>query len=181
MMLRRTIANRETTCPWIARCSPGSVGHVSILVNMRSRGSGPVRGGNRTDNGFDVQAWVDAIGRADLGALRAAATDDMVVETVGTSTLLAGQRTFDEFSESVAVLADLTKNGLECEITELIADGDRIAVEFIGRAELADGTTFDETHFVVLYLRDGRVCRVKKYAESELIEAVFGPLVRRRW
>jgi hypothetical protein len=32
----------------------------------------------------------------------------------------------------------------------------------------------------VLHLRGGKVCRIKKYSESELAEAVFGSLVRRR-
>jgi ketosteroid isomerase-like protein len=136
--------------------------------------------GNGAGGGFDVNSWIEALGRGDVDALRAAATDDMVVETVGSWSPLAGRRSFDEFSENLAVLADLTKNGIECRITELIAEDDRIALEFLGRAELADGTVFDEIHFVVLYLRDGKVCRIKKYAESELVEAVFGSLVRRR-
>ena len=129
---------------------------------------------------FDVEQWVDALGRGDISALRAAATEDMVVETVGASTPLAGRRTFQDFSENVAVLSDLTRNGIEFRITELIAERDRIALEIVGKAELVDGSVFDEIHFMVLYLRDGKVYRVKKYAESELAEAVFGSLVRRR-
>ena len=136
--------------------------------------------GDEAGGGFDVESWIDALGRGDVDALRATATDDMVIETVGSSSLLAGRRSFEEFSENLEVLADLTKNGIECQITELIAEDDRIALEFLGRAELADGTVFEEVHFLVLYLRDCKVCRIKKYAESELVETIFGSLVRRR-
>ena len=141
---------------------------------MRSRGSGD---GERD---FDVEEWIDALGRGDVGALREAATDDMIVETVASTSSLAGRRTFEEFSENLAVVSEMTKNGMEFEITELTAEGDRIALECVGRAELVDGSVFDELHFMILYLRDGKVYRVKKYAESGLVEAVFGSLVTRR-
>jgi ketosteroid isomerase-like protein len=136
--------------------------------------------GSEDGDGFDVEEWIDALGRADFRALRAAATDDMVVETVGSTSALAGSRTFEEFSENLAVVSEMTKNGLDCTITELTAEGDRIALEFVGKAELVDGTVFDEVHFMVLYLRDGKIYRLKKYAESGLVEAVFGSLVQRR-
>jgi len=128
---------------------------------------------------FDLQEWLDALSRADTDALRATATEDMIVETVGSSAL-AGRRTFSEFSENLAVIAEITQRNLAFSITEVTVEDNRMAVEFTGRAKLPDGTVFDEVHFVILYLRDGKIYRVKKYAESELVESVFGSLARRR-
>jgi ketosteroid isomerase-like protein len=129
--------------------------------------------------GFDVDHWIEALRSGDIEALRALATDDMVVETLGTSSFTA-PRTFEQFSENLQVLLDLASGTLEFRITDLLAGEDRIGVEFAGRAELPDGSRFDELHFTVLYLRNGKVWRIRKYSESELSESVFGQLARRR-
>jgi ketosteroid isomerase-like protein len=124
-----------------------------------------------------LQRWLDAVSRRDRETLRQMATPDMEVVTIGARNAMAGTRGIEEFLEFIDLLAVSTKDGVRFRITELTVQDDRAAVEFVGQAELVDGTAYEDIHFQIFYIRDGRISRVKKYYDADLVEAIAGPLL----
>ncbi|MHB8690280.1 MAG: nuclear transport factor 2 family protein [Solirubrobacteraceae bacterium] len=124
-----------------------------------------------------VQRWLDAVSRGDRETLRQMATPDMEVVTIGARNAMAGTRGIEEFLEFIDLIAVSTKDGLCFKITELTVQDDRAAVEFVGHAELIGGSAYEDIHFQIFYFRDGRIRRVKKYYDADLVEAIAGPLL----
>lgn len=54
------------------------------------------------------------------------------------------------------------------------AEGDRVAVEAIGRAKLSDGRVYENTYHFLFQLRDGKICEIKEYMDSKRAFDMFG-------
>jgi uncharacterized protein len=124
-----------------------------------------------------VRRWFSAAGRGDGKTYRQLMTDDVVVETMGTS-VLSGTRSLDEVVAFVEQLRLYTRDGIEFKITALTAEDDRVAAEATGRSQMVDGTRYDNAYHILFRLRDGKICRVNEYLDTRLVDAVVGPLLR---
>src|SRR5271168_5049954 len=89
-----------------------------------------------------VRRWFSAAGRGDGKTYRQLMTDDVVVETMGTS-VLSGTRSLDDVVAFVEQLRLYTRDGIEFTITALTAEDDRVAAEATGRSEMVDGKRYD--------------------------------------
>ena len=59
------------------------------------------------------------------------------------------------------------RNGtLRISPVSMIAEGDRVAVEAQGYAELADGRVYDPQYHFLVTLRDGKVFEVREYMDT---------------
>ena len=129
---------------------------------------------------FDIDRWITAISHADLPALRTLATSDMTIESLAPRSPLHGTIRLEDFGELLTILSQQTDHTITLTITELTAQHDRIAIECHSTAQLADGSTINETHLAILYHRNGKAYHMRHHAESELIETIFGSLAPRR-
>lgn len=68
------------------------------------------------------------------------------------------------------------RNGaLRITPVSMIAEGDRVAVEAQGYAELADGRVYDPQYHFLVTLRDGKVFEVREYMDTlHARETFFG-------
>jgi ketosteroid isomerase-like protein len=66
------------------------------------------------------------------------------------------------------------KAGIHATVSNVIADGDHVAVQLTGEATTIDGQPYNNTYCHVFRLRDGRIHEVTEYLDTELVTAVFG-------
>jgi uncharacterized protein len=124
-------------------------------------------------NKTTVRRFVAALGSGDVEALRALMTEDIEAVCTGTS-LMAGTRRHADIVGAAALLGQMTKAGINFHIVELTAEADRVSAEIEGQSTLVNGQSYNNQ----FYLRDGKVCRMKEYMDSLLVENTLGPLVR---
>ncbi len=55
----------------------------------------------------------------------------------------------------------------------MIAEGDKVAVEATGFAELIDGRTYEPQYHFLLTVRDGKVFEVREYMDTQHAKDVF--------
>jgi ketosteroid isomerase-like protein len=129
-----------------------------------------------TANKRTAERWLRSVGSGDTEALRSLMTEDAVWQLMGTS-VLAGERDVDGLVELAGQLHAAMKGGLDFEFLNFTAEDDRVAVEFRGRSELITGGSYDNAYHLLFHFRDGKICHVKEYTDSKIIDAAVGPLL----
>ncbi len=64
----------------------------------------------------------------------------------------------------------------EMVVVGITAEGDRVAVEAEGKCALPNGKRYDNIYHFLLCIRDGRICEIREYADTLLVERTFGSL-----
>jgi ketosteroid isomerase-like protein len=89
----------------------------------------------------------------------------------------AGVRTHDTILATIAAFRQLVPTGLSPDVLTVTAEGDRVAVEFEGRATLANGEQYNNQYCMVFTLRDGKIKHVHEYFCTILADQKLWPLV----
>lgn len=66
-----------------------------------------------------------------------------------------------------------TTGALRITPLEMIAEGNRVAVEAESYAELTDGRIYNNLYHFVFEIRNGRIARVKEYMDTDHANATF--------
>ena len=66
-----------------------------------------------------------------------------------------------------------TTGALRITPLEMIAEGNRVAVEAESYAELTDGRVYNNLYHFVFEIRNGRIARVKEYMDTDHANATF--------
>ena len=116
-----------------------------------------------------VEAYVAALGRGDLAALRASFAPD-ATWTVGGGMPVSGTWSgpdgiIDGFLARMTERLD-TSRPLTQEIHGIVADGDRAVAEWTSRATTAEGASYQNTYAVVFDVRDGLIAAVREYFDT---------------
>jgi uncharacterized protein len=123
-----------------------------------------------------AKEWLEAVGNGDEATFRALSTDDCVHQVMGTS-LLSGERNLDQVAELAAALHGATRDGLSFEFLNLTAEDDRVSVEFEGSSELETGSTYNNVYHLLFHFSEGKVCRVKEYVDTKVVDEALGPIL----
>jgi uncharacterized protein len=123
-----------------------------------------------------ARQWLEAVGNGDEATFRSVSTDDCVHQVMGTS-VLSGERNLDEVAELAMALHRATKDGLRFEFLSFTAEDDRVAVEFEGFSDLQTGGTYNNVYHLLFHFRDGKVCRVREYADTKIVDEAVGPIL----
>ena len=91
----------------------------------------------------------------------------------------AGIREYPTIVGTIGALKQLIPTGLNPEIRSVTAEGDRVVVEFEGRAKTIDGQDYNNQYCMVFTLRDGRISRGNEYFCNILADRVLWPLVEK--
>ncbi len=120
--------------------------------------------------------FIEAMGRGDADAAAPCITEDAYTLAKGTGHF-AGVRTRDTILATIAAFRELMPNGMEPTIQSVIAEGDRVAVEFEGNGTLVNGESYCNEYCMVFTLRDGRICQVNEYFCTILADKALWPLI----
>lgn len=90
-----------------------------------------------------------------------------------------GVRRYDTIVGTIDAFKQLLPTGLCPEIKSVIAEGDRVVVEFEGNATTCDGQPYHNQYCMVFILADGKIKQVSEYFCTLLAEEVLWPLVEK--
>jgi ketosteroid isomerase-like protein len=91
----------------------------------------------------------------------------------------AGVRHYDTIVGTVDAFKKLLPTGLRPDIKSVIAENERVVVEFEGNATTCDGKPYNNQYCMVFTLADGRIKQVNEYFCTLLAEEVLWPLVEK--
>lgn len=121
-----------------------------------------------------VDAFYQASNRGDMDAFLALLADDLRWTNIG-STKFSG--TFDGKNNVIEKLFGPVfgqlKRGIKATVDNVIAEGEFVAVQLRGEAETKDGRPYNGTYCHVFRIRDGRICEVTEYLDTELASTVL--------
>jgi ketosteroid isomerase-like protein len=114
-----------------------------------------------------VRAFIGSLCRADPD--QSLVAEDAVWWIPGRGTISR-----DAFFDLAAGVNAMFKGPPVMKITAVTAEGDRVAVEAEGRAELKDGRLYENTYHFLFYLRDGLIREAREHNNSAVPAALFG-------
>jgi len=119
------------------------------------------------DNKKRVDAFFEAMNKADSKAIVAAYADDGYVHTMG-HTLISGKYGKQQIAEFASGVLQAFPQGITFTITGITAEGERVAVEAVCDGVHASGKRYqNEYHFLFIF-RDGKLVTLKEYMDTEL-------------
>ncbi len=65
------------------------------------------------------------------------------------------------------------KGPLAFEVKGAIAEGDKVAIELVGRGELKNGRIYSNEYHLLMTIRDGKVVRVREYLDTQHVFATW--------
>jgi uncharacterized protein len=74
-----------------------------------------------------------------------------------------------DFRNALRSMSEHFASELRVVVRDVIADGDKVAVQFESHAAGKNGTAYDQTYCWVMRLADGKVREVTAYLDTELL------------
>ncbi|MFJ8001296.1 nuclear transport factor 2 family protein [Streptomyces sp. NPDC096310] len=122
-----------------------------------------------------ARTYIKALGRGDAELCRSLLTDDFVAIISGRSSI-SGPMTRDQVLDFFAEVPKIAKDGIPLEILSLTAEDDRVACESEGHVTLNDGAEYNNMYLHLFRFRDGKICQLKEYMDTELACQVYLPV-----
>jgi len=116
-----------------------------------------------------------AISKGDLDGFLNLLADDVQWYFIGSHRFAGTHNGKDEIVSNLLnnLAADL-EGMIELEIKQLIAEGDKVVAEMLGRARSKSGKDYNNTYCIILTVRNGLIHDIREYLDTELVTEVFG-------
>jgi ketosteroid isomerase-like protein len=121
-------------------------------------------------------AFVEAMSLGDAEAFERLLAPDAVAHSMGFGKL-SGSRPREAMVANTGAFRDLMPTGLRPRFKSIVAEGDKVVVEFDGDAVLANGRDYCNQYCMVFTLQDGRVRELNEYYCTILADDRIGPLL----
>ncbi len=137
--------------------------------------------GHVTDYKNLLQRYIVALQAGDTDAVRAFFTED------ATWTLEAGHLPMsgkwegrDEIMDGffATAMQNYAPGSVELEVTAMIAEEDRVVMQWTSRARTRDGVPYENGCIGVFTLRDGAIASVREYMDTLYAGTAFAEVVR---
>lgn len=105
---------------------------------------------------------------SDIAGVMALLTDDVTWRVPGKPELMPSAGTYDRarlgrlFQRMLSQLED----GLKMTVLDMIAEGDRVAVEVESSGDLKNGRKYRQQYHFVMCFRDGKIAAVREYLDT---------------
>ena len=119
-----------------------------------------------------VRDFFTALNAGDVDAIVNTYAEDGCVQTMG-STLISGTFSRPEIAASAGAIFDVFPEGLKFEILDMVAEGEKVAVEAVSEGEHVSGQTYANEYHFLFEFRDGKLLRLKEYMDTEMITDVL--------
>jgi uncharacterized protein len=123
-----------------------------------------------------VLKFLRAMGTSDAATAANCLAPDAYTQAKGFGKF-AGTRYFDTIVATIAAFKTLVPTGLSPEVHTVTAAGDRVVVEFEGKATLSNGEQYNNQYCMVFTLKDGKIKQVNEYFCTILADQKLWPLV----
>ena len=128
--------------------------------------------GSIEENKQFVRDFFAALNAGDVERIVAAYAEDGQLRTMG-NTLISGVASRDEIAAAAGGIYDVFPNGLRFTIKDMVAEGDKVAVEAESEGEHISGQTYANQYHFLFELRDGKLASLKEYMDTELVTDVL--------
>lgn len=125
------------------------------------------------DNKALVTKFWDAFSASKFDAALGMLSDDATWWVAG-STALSGKYTKPEFKELLGNVTGSAPQGIKVTPKQLTAEDNRVSVEAESYAEISNGKTYRNIYHFMMECRDGKICAVREYLDTEHVTEVFG-------
>jgi ketosteroid isomerase-like protein len=125
-------------------------------------------------------AFMNEFSGGDRAAAWRRATDD-VRWTVNQHTIPNGERAvFDRpaYDAMVESSGDLFPQGITIEVTDAVAENDRVMLEAHGHGALADGRVYANHYIFTFRFRGERICEVAEYLDTAYAQGMLAFVMR---
>jgi ketosteroid isomerase-like protein len=119
-----------------------------------------------------VTRFFDSLNAGDTQAIVDAYADEGCVETKG-STLISGVFDKEQIAASAGAIFEVFPKGLSFEITGMVAEGEKVAVEATSRGEHISGKIYGNEYHFLFEFRDGKLLWLKEYMDTEQVTDVL--------
>jgi ketosteroid isomerase-like protein len=118
------------------------------------------------DNKALARRYLECISRGDVDSAFALVTDDLEHYLPGKSPI-SGK--FDKASVMAAVKALMaaSTDGMRIWPIAMIGEGDRVAVQAQSRAQLRDGSLYENEYHLLFECRDGKIIKMYEYLDTQ--------------
>ena len=83
----------------------------------------------------------------------------------------------NEFAKVPSTMSQLMTSPIQLRITDMTAEGDRVAVEAETDSEMLNGKRYNNAYHFVFKLREGKFYEVREYSCSHLAQTCFSAIV----
>ena len=115
------------------------------------------------------EAWSRGDGRPFFKLL----ADDVRWTVIGSTPVSGTYNSKSDFRLRLKSLSEKFAGELKAVVRDVIADGDKVAVQWDGHATGKNGAAYDQTYCWVMRLRDGLVCECIAYLDTEMVNRLF--------
>lgn len=119
-----------------------------------------------------VARFFEAMNRGDVASIVDAYADDACLQTMG-NTLISGTFTKDQITRSASGIFEVFPEGIRFEILDMVAEGDKVAVEATSEGKHVSGATYSNEYHFLFEFRDGKLVRLKEYMDTERVTDIL--------
>lgn len=123
-----------------------------------------------------VLTFIKAMGSSDGATAATCLAKDAFTNAKGFGKF-AGIRRYDTIVGTIDAFKELLPTGLSPVIETVTTEGDRVVVEFEGKATTCEGVAYNNQYCMVFTLQDGKIKQVNEYFCTVLADNVLWPLV----
>lgn len=120
--------------------------------------------------------FFERLSRGEVGAALDLLADDATWSQVARAEGAAfkGTRTKAQFAELLGWLGSQLAGGIRLTATNVIAEGDWVAVEAESYAETSSGKIYNNVYVFVFEIRGGKIRKGREYFDTMHVQEVFG-------
>lgn len=124
------------------------------------------------ENKAIVTAFFAALNRGDIETVVDTYAEDGHVRTMG-NTLISGQFSKDQVASSAGGIFDVFPEGLKFTVSDMVAEGDKVAVEAESEGEHISGQNYNNEYHFLFKFRDGKLVSLREYMDTEHVTDVL--------
>jgi ketosteroid isomerase-like protein len=130
---------------------------------------------NTDRNKATAQRFFELFSASDLEGVMALMTDDATWRIPGKKELTptAGVYTKERIGRLFRRMLDNLTGGLRMTVLSSLAEGDRVALEVVSSGDLKNGREYRQEYHFVMEFRDGKICAVREYLDTQHAHAVW--------
>ncbi|MDX1733083.1 MAG: nuclear transport factor 2 family protein [Halioglobus sp.] len=119
-----------------------------------------------------VREFFAAMNSGDVDYIVNAYAQDGCLQTMG-NTLISGVYAREQIAASAGGIFDVFPKGITFEIIDMIAEGNKVAVEATSEGEHVSGQTYSNEYHFLFEFEQGKLKRLKEYMDTERVTDVL--------
>ena len=127
---------------------------------------------NAQSNKAMVTGFFSALNAGDTQTIVDTYAEEGYVQTMG-NTLISGIFSRDDIAKSASSIFEVFPKGLTFTVLDMVAEGDKVAVEATSEGEHVSGQTYSNEYHFLFEFHNGKLLKLKEYMDTEQVTDVL--------